>query len=53
MRAVAASMAASASSIAKSVDTQAERNGIMVFAMMYADDVEANECFALKRKFHL
>jgi hypothetical protein len=54
MRAVAASMAASASSIAKSADAQTERNGIMVFAgKVDADDVEAKELFALKRKFHL
>jgi hypothetical protein len=54
MRAVAASMAASASSIAKSADAQTERNGIMVFAgKVDADDVEAKEFFALKRKFHL
>jgi hypothetical protein len=54
MRAVAASMAASASSIAKSADAQTGRNGIMVFAgKMEADDVEADEFFALKCKFHL
>jgi hypothetical protein len=54
MRAVAASMAASSSSIAKSADAQTERNGIMVFAGMDdADDTEAKEFFALKRKFHL
>jgi hypothetical protein len=54
MRAVAASMAASASSIAKSADAQTERNGIMVFSgKVDADDVEAKEFFALKRKFHL
>jgi hypothetical protein len=54
MRAVAASMAASASSIAKSADAQTERNGIMMFAgKVDADDVEAKEFFALKRKFHL
>jgi hypothetical protein len=54
MRAVAASMAASASSIAKSADAQTERNGVMAFAgKVDADDVEAKEFFALKRKFHL
>jgi ATP-dependent helicase YprA (DUF1998 family) len=54
MRVVSASMAASASSIAKSADAQTERNGIMVFAgKVDADDVEAKEFFALKRKFHL
>jgi hypothetical protein len=54
MRAVAASMAASASSIVKSADAQTERNGIMLFAgKVDADDVEAKEFFALKRKFHL
>jgi hypothetical protein len=54
MRAVSASMAASASSIAKSADAQTERNGIMMFAgKVDADDIEAKEFFALKRKFHL
>jgi hypothetical protein len=54
MRAVAASMAASASSIAKSADAQNERNGIMVFAgKVDANDIEASEFFALKRKLHL
>jgi hypothetical protein len=54
MRTVAASMAASASSISKSADAQTERNGIMVFAgKVDADDIEAKEFFALKRKFHL
>jgi hypothetical protein len=54
IRAVATSMAASAFSIAKSADAQTERNGIMVFAgKVDADDVEAKEFFALKRKFHL
>jgi hypothetical protein len=54
MHAVAASMAASASSIAKSADAETERNGIMVFSeKVDTDDVEAKGFFALKRKFHL
>jgi hypothetical protein len=54
MHAVAASMAASASSIAKSADAQTEPNGIMVFSeKVDTDDVEAKEFFALKHKFHL
>jgi hypothetical protein len=54
MRAVAASMVASAPSIAKSADAQTERNVIMVFAgKVDADDVAAKEIFALTRKFLL
>jgi hypothetical protein len=54
MRAVAASMAVSASSVAKIADAQTERKGIMVFVgKVDADDVEAKEFFAFKRKFHL
>jgi hypothetical protein len=54
IRAVAASMAASASSISKSAVAQTELNGILVFAgKVDADDVEAKEFFALKRKFRL
>jgi LAS superfamily LD-carboxypeptidase LdcB len=54
MRAVAASMAAAASSISKSAVAQTELNGILVFAgKVDADDVEAKEFFALKRKFRL
>jgi hypothetical protein len=38
----------------KGADVQTERNGIMMFAgKLDADDVEAKEFFALKRKFHL
>jgi hypothetical protein len=54
MRAVAASIAASTSSIYKSADAQNERNGIMVLSgKVDANDIEASEFFALKRKIHL
>jgi hypothetical protein len=53
MRAVAASMATSACSISKSADAQNERNGIMVFRKVDANDIEESEFFALKRKLHL
>jgi hypothetical protein len=54
MRAVAASMAASASSIAKNADAKNEINVIMEFAgKADSNDIEASEFFALKRKIHL
>jgi hypothetical protein len=54
MRAVAASMASSASSIAKNADAQNETNGIMVFAgNVDSNEIEASAFLEFKRKIHM